>query len=309
MKILIGYDGSDCADDAIDDLVRAGLPDTAEAVILTVAEHYAADPHDPLWKAHGPDTTQPELPHRVAELIRQSNRVVDRGILKLKEIFPGWEISGETPGTFPVPAILRKAEEWRPDLIVLGSHGRTRLGRFFLGSVSLEILSHAECPVRIGRNRNAVAASPMRIVVGVDGSAESGRAIDLVISRKWIGGSAARVVGVVDIRQFVPGRELPPTLVDELYASESAERERIRRAVDAACSRLRERGLIAEGEVIDGDPRMILVDDAEEWGADSIVIGARGVSGLKRFVLGSVSYAVAARAHCSVEVARVSIDS
>jgi len=55
----------------------------------------------------------------------------------------------------------------------------------------------------------------------------------------------------------------------------------------------------------EGDPKHELPKAAEEWGADCIFVGSTGFSNrLERFVLGSVSAAVAARAHCSVEVVR-----
>ena len=54
--------------------------------------------------------------------------------------------------------------------------------------------------------------------------------------------------------------------------------------------------------VKEGDPKRVLIEEAEQWGADCIFVGARGLRRLERFLLGSVSTAVAARAHCSVEV-------
>jgi nucleotide-binding universal stress UspA family protein len=53
-----------------------------------------------------------------------------------------------------------------------------------------------------------------------------------------------------------------------------------------------------------GDPKQILIEEAESWQADSIFVGAKGMRGIERLLLGSVSAAVAARAHCSVEVVR-----
>ena len=52
------------------------------------------------------------------------------------------------------------------------------------------------------------------------------------------------------------------------------------------------------------DPKQMILQEAEGWGADCIFIGARGLNPLERLLLGSVSRSVAARAHCSVEVVR-----
>ena len=54
----------------------------------------------------------------------------------------------------------------------------------------------------------------------------------------------------------------------------------------------------------DGDPRSAIVDEAEEWGADLIVVGSHGYTGLKRWLLGSVAQSVVGHAPCSVEVVR-----
>jgi nucleotide-binding universal stress UspA family protein len=68
-------------------------------------------------------------------------------------------------------------------------------------------------------------------------------------------------------------------------------------------------GVTISTSLVAGDPKRILIDEAETWGADSIFIGSRGLSGWEKFLLGSVSSAVAVRAHCSVEVVRASHSS
>jgi len=56
--------------------------------------------------------------------------------------------------------------------------------------------------------------------------------------------------------------------------------------------------------LLPGDPRRALIEEVDQWQADCIFVGARGLSQLDRFLLGSVSAAVASRAHCSVEIIR-----
>jgi nucleotide-binding universal stress UspA family protein len=63
-------------------------------------------------------------------------------------------------------------------------------------------------------------------------------------------------------------------------------------------------GLKITGEVIKGNPRSAILDEAESWGADFIILGSHGYTGLKRLLLGSVSQAVASHAKCSVEIIR-----
>jgi nucleotide-binding universal stress UspA family protein len=89
--------------------------------------------------------------------------------------------------------------------------------------------------------------------------------------------------------------------VDHLGDEEEAD---ARQFVEPAAEKLRQAGLVVSTLVKNGDPKRILVDEAERWDADSIFLGAKGLRAIKRFLLGSVSAGVAARAHCSVEIVR-----
>lgn len=66
-------------------------------------------------------------------------------------------------------SIISKAEEWKPDLIMMGSHGRSGFRRLVLGSVSEHVLNHTKCSVRIGRHHSNKRES-IRLVIGIDGS-------------------------------------------------------------------------------------------------------------------------------------------
>ncbi|MDQ3041782.1 MAG: universal stress protein, partial [Acidobacteriota bacterium] len=100
------------------------------------------------------------------------------------------------------------------------------------------------------------------------------------------------------------GLFVPPVTswVDEEMKSES---ERVKKLAGESLELLRSKGLEAEIKVFAGNPKQILVEEAERWHADSIFVGAnRFGSRIEKILLGSVSAAVAARSHCSVEVVR-----
>ena len=75
--------------------------------------------------------------------------------------------------------------------------------------------------------------------------------------------------------------------------------------VDRAAGKLRRAGFKAAGVVEKGDAKSVIVDYAGKWGADLIVVGSHGLTGLKRVLMGSVSAAVMRDAKCSVQVVRM----
>jgi len=93
-----------------------------------------------------------------------------------------------------------------------------------------------------------------------------------------------------DMTQYVPPRE-----------SSAEAKALVAKTADA----LRSAGIYVTTAVVQGDPKSVVIDDAEAWGADLIVLGSHGRKGLQRFLLGSVSEAVLRHAHCSVEVVRL----
>jgi nucleotide-binding universal stress UspA family protein len=76
------------------------------------------------------------------------------------------------------------------------------------------------------------------------------------------------------------------------------------KTLDAMVTPLQTQGLEVSSVIREGDPKHVLLDEAAHWEADGLFVGARGLSRVERFLLGSVSAAVAARAPCSVEVVR-----
>ncbi len=314
MRILIGYDGSDCADAAVYDLRRAGLPADVEAMVFTAVDltpHLPPScyqPADPATEAAEPQIIRnARLLARAA--IREAKATAERGVERVRAEFPDWKVHADTtPDYAPYRALVVKAEKWRPDLVVVGSHGRSAAGRALLGSVSTKVLSHAHCSVRIARFREdagRVAGDPVRLVLGVDGSADSAAAASAVADRVWPQGTEVRVVTALDRRlsmalAFAP----PPPVWAPGIKQDWDDRTRARHIVEEVAKELRRGGLIATAVVGDGEPKQVLLREAEQFAADCVFVGAQGHSALDRFLLGSVSAAVATRASCSVEVVR-----
>jgi len=142
----------------------------------------------------------------------------------------------------------------------------------------------------------------MKILLAIDGSPHSQAAVDEITRRPWPTGTSVRVVSV--IRPYTPpATEVVMTgaTIDDIRARQMQEAEQLTRHAGELVTGP---GLSVETVVREGDPRSAILDEAESWGADLIVVGSHGRTGLKRLVLGSVAQAIVAHAHCSVEVVR-----
>jgi nucleotide-binding universal stress UspA family protein len=315
MKLLIGYDGSQCADGAIDDLRRAGLPADTEALVMSVAELPIEDPSEGYGAPkHVPLGLSAAAVHGARAIIDQAmgdaREHAAHGARRVCSLFPSWQVRGEAVAGSPYRAMVRKAQDWSADLVLVGSHGRSLVGRTILGSVSQHVLNHAPCSVRIGRCREGAAAAPsggVKVILGIDGSPDAAAALEAVYSRGlargWPAGTEVRVITTLDLKSSV-ALFWSGTWAEAGESNLSDPPAEPRRRVDAAAKELHEAGLAAVPIVLEGDAKKLLVHEAEQWGADCIFVGARGHTRIEQFLIGSVSAAVAARAHCSVEVVR-----
>ena len=146
----------------------------------------------------------------------------------------------------------------------------------------------------------------MKILLAVDGSACSDAAVNEVAARPWPEGSEVRVISVIEL-QFTPTKEtrsLPESYYSQL---ERAGQEQARSAINRAVERLRVRAgdpLEITTEAVIGRAKEAILDEAERWGADLIVLGSHGYGWGERFLFGSVALAVVTGATCSVEIVR-----
>ena len=144
MKILVAYDGSKSADGAIEDLQRAGLPPEAEALAVCVGD-------SGLHLPEGTELSEAETEGSWRARIAEAEALAEQASRRITSTFPRWTVSSKALLGAPAKIILETSESWRPDLIVAGSHGRSRVARLFLGSVSLELIHKAACSVRVTR--------------------------------------------------------------------------------------------------------------------------------------------------------------
>ncbi|CAG0957021.1 Universal stress protein/MSMEI_3859 [Phycisphaerales bacterium] len=336
MRILIAYDGSECARAALTDLRLAGLPSDADVLVLSVLDAWLPKEDGPGGKSDEALPGLKDIRASVRAAVERQRGIAEDGAARLRTLFPGWSIKAEACADSPAWAIIKRTEgheggvaEKPADFVVVGSHGYSGLlggvKRLVLGSVSHRVVTElrppSPCSVRIarGRDRTTPARSDVpKIVVGVDGSADSRAAVHAVASRRWPQGTrillatfeqsiyAGTDVGVMGA-YTVWGGDPVGGVGSDTPSSDVTSGTRI--VAEAAATLRRLCPQVSVSTVVKpGDPKYALIDLADDWeedgvkGADCIFVGARGVRGVERFLLGSVSTAVAMNADCSVEI-------
>lgn len=308
MKILVAYDGSECADAALEDLKSAGLPKTAEAIVISLADVFLPPPINeevdntfPMYVPVGVRRAH----ERAERELKEAESLAKRAGERIKKSFPDWQVRHEALADSPSWALIRRADEWKADLIVVGTHGHSVLGgRLILGSVSQRVLYQASCSVRVARAQHKDASSPLRVVIGVDNSTYSNAAVDAVYRREWPAGTKVRLLTVVDTVMAITPDPSQPSVIKWIEVGDEDNWDAVRQIFEPSAEKLRSVGLDAAVMIRRGNPKDEVIEEAESWGAGCIFVGAKGMRGIDRLLLGSVSSAVSARAHCSVEVVR-----
>ena len=200
MRILMSYDGSSDADAALDDLRWAGLPHEAEALILMVVDVGLRLPSREESEASSAARLDiiglNKARQQIASAVGEARAMAVQAGERVPAHCPDWEVRAEAVADSPASAIIRLADEWPADLIVVGAQGRSALSRLILGSVSQTVVTSAACSVRIARGRPGRHDASLRIAVCVDGSAAAAAAVRAVAKRIWPDGTEVCVFAV-----------------------------------------------------------------------------------------------------------------
>ena len=147
----------------------------------------------------------------------------------------------------------------------------------------------------------------MRVLLAVDGSPYSDAAVDEVASRAWPEDTEVRVITAYEL-PLAPAPEtwaLPPDYFDKLDRAAREHAESVQHAVVLKLATSLDPSVKVTGNILPGSPRSIVLEEADRWKADLIVVGSHGYGAWHRFLLGSVSQAIVSHAKCSVEVVRI----
>jgi nucleotide-binding universal stress UspA family protein len=266
-RILVGVDGSARAEEAARQAARLASKAGADLTLAYVID--TGHPHDSDVEAEAEAALE-----RAAGLASEAGAKADAHIL-----------AGS-----PAKALIDEARELRADLIGVGPDAGVLGGTVRLGRVAEHVMREAACSAMLGRT--AGPGFPERILCGVDGSEASAQTAALA------GAVAARCGAELHLLHVVPvfrGRDAEWTL---------DEGEPNPNELEASVAAAAAQGVEPVRNMAMGRPEHALVAAVERERADLLVVGHRGVKGVSRVVLGSVSEHCAKHAPCSVLIAR-----
>lgn len=283
MRIVIGVDRSPEAEQACRFVADRTWPTGTRAILVGA---YAPRVEWASYAAVGVDDADEDR-RDLEALLDQRADILRHGVLAIER-----EV-----GIGPAAEVLMNAAAGHvADLIVVGSRRRGPLSSAILGSVSAHLVDHAPCPVLVVRG-SAVA----RMLVATDGTLSS-RAIPRVL-HAWdpaFGGFPVEVVSVAPRHGFVT-----PWATDETEDEPAVEDLAVYHDIaEHVADELMELGWHAAAVARVGQPNREIVAAGEEWGADLIVTGSRGIGTLHRLLAGSVAHDVLLHTRSSVLVVR-----
>jgi nucleotide-binding universal stress UspA family protein len=312
MKILLAVDGSVSSDNAIDEVLNQPWPEKSECLVITVAEplHNVADATFGAFGAMALEA-QKALDADIRKLLAETTQ-------RLEAKFGKGKVSGNFYEGRAIETILQQAGDCQADLVVLGSHGTSGYNDQLFGSVTIAIAVHAPCSVRIvhdissyslEKKQRASVYEEARYLVAINGSANSREVVESICSRPWLPESIFQVLSVVpEPKSVIHSRFFKDLQIDkahqELYAAQKKDLEKLVKDSAAKIESKLVKNKVTY-HVLEGNVRSLILQTAQDWPADMIIIGAHDhdKSVMEHF-LGSVAQAVVNNADCSVEIVR-----
>lgn len=266
-RVLVGTDGSQRAEEAVSQGARI-----ASALGAAFDLVYVVDTH----RAHD------------ADVDAEAEAALERAIARANE--RGIDTDGRIVAGDPAEVLVAEAREHHAELICIGPDGGLLGGAIRVGRVAKHVLGQAHCSVMLARP--AGASFPSKITCGVDGSEASVGTATLAATIAAASGADLHLLHVVPVFR---GRDSEWTLEEQ-----EASPPELEPAVRAAAAL----GLVPVRDMAMGRPEHALVAAVRRDRSDLLIVGHRGVRGVSRVLLGSVSEHCAEHAPCSVLVAR-----
>ncbi len=268
--------------------------------IVTIAGGWQLHYHPELWK---------QFMGERKKLFAQAQRFLERMEAQLQK--GDTRLDKRVKWGLPLTGIVEVLKKQQADLVVVGSRGLSGVRRFLLGSVSEGVLTAAPCSVLISRGRRKGAAQQatngFRVLLAVDESEQALAAARWLRAVRLPAGAEVTILHVVG-----PPDDCAPQLLamkapkfrESAQAVIRLAQERGRQVLTRSRKVLAPRGLTVYPVLVEGHPAEEIIRAATRTHADLVILGSRGMTGLKSAFLGSVSRRVARHAPCSVLVVK-----
>lgn len=300
MKILLAIDASRYSAVAVGLVKALGIARGAEVTVLTVIpEHVFLGGH-----------TLADLVGRSAALKAQARKAGEERALELLSKLSkslgtrGIRVENMVRRGSPADEIIKTCRNIQADLSIVGLKGTSEAPEFLLGSVAQKVMKYAPCSVLIARKETKTVS---RVLAPLDGSRHSDEVVQFLLQMPLPRRAQVLLMTVVQsfaaafVRTYTLDRERDREILAQLQKAEEEAGERLMMAAESEFHKARYRVLTT---VTRGDPSREILREADRQDVDLIALGAKGLTGVRGFLLGSVAQRVARYAKSSVLIVR-----
>jgi nucleotide-binding universal stress UspA family protein len=299
MKILLAVDGSPHSEMSTKMLKALKLPPQTKVTVMTVVPEHtflgAITIHMLRGTSAARERAHTAQEQKAAESLKKPVETLRRSGVKAESLVCWGR---------PAEQIIKQAHEMGADLVVVGAKGSGDSPRFPLGSVAHRVVKYASPSVLLVREGTTAIR---RVLLATDGSKYSDVVVqfllDLPLPRN------AQVIMVTALQSHIAALVRMPTLDLEtnqqlLVELQAAEELAARNLLDKAKKQFQKKGYVTESLILRGDPAEEILTAAETLHPDLVVLGAKGLTGIEAFLLGSVAQRVVRFSRYSVLLAR-----
>ena len=279
MKIILAIDGSKNSELAVDFLLKIPLAEMPQVKVLHVIPEPKHIPpfFDSVYRKLYKDAIQKKIDQDILFAEKETTRIVEKLKTRWDDVMPAVE-KGHISDT-----IIEKATGEKADLIILGSRGLSRTQTFLLGGVSHKVATYAPCSVLIAKKR---IRSFKKVLLAKDGSDYSDAAA-LFLNSHFL------------------TKELNTTLLVALNYPAIIPQFAFETMVNKHLKEMHKAAFMANALCVEGDPAEMIIDTANRRKANLIIVGSKGLTGNKRFHLGSVARKIITYSNHSVLVVKI----
>jgi nucleotide-binding universal stress UspA family protein len=284
-RLLLSTDGSEFSEGAVREAIRLAKRCSSRLSAISVIE------------------TNPEYETIAPQLLEKTEKAAWAHLESVKERAKKEGVDCEisiVEGEDSYRYITDEAVKRKSSMIIMGRRGRTGLKRLMMGSTTARVIGHAPCNVLVVPR--AAKVDFKSILVATDGSLHAAAAASEAIGIAKKNKSRLTVVAVAAPEAMTPmdieSVEMQRSLIAEKELT-GAERN----AKDAKAAALKE-GVAVEAFVLSGKPTDAIIQIAKEKGADLVVLGSHGRTGIEKLLMGSVTERVIVLSACAVLVVK-----